>query len=126
VQNIINNQVIEQENARPLSPVGNVRCNYNLDSNNRINYMDKKQILKWLEELTNKVKRYDDKTPRTGAVPPTEKEKREFAKLLPKITVVPATKLYADLTPFFCHIHKKTPLTRIRGKVRVCSKCDIK
>lgn len=90
------------------------------------------QILKWLDEekqmvgwratnaemyittyinnafdrIANKVKRYDDKAPRTGATPPTEKEKKEFAKL------------------FKC---KKCKSKKVRSsKGLVCSKCDIK
>jgi hypothetical protein len=73
-----------------------------------------------LDKIAKKVKNYKEKAPRTGFKPPTEKEKKDFGELFEGI------KQTLPQSFFNCPKHKKTPLTRIRGKARVCSKCDIK
>lgn len=74
------------------------------------------RCIKEILEANNEEK----KAPRTGFPKPTEKEKRDFGDLLESI------KHTAPQSFFNCPKHKSTPLTRVRGKVRICSKCDIK
>lgn len=95
--------------------------------------MNKKNLealIKGLNKLLDDLE--DNKAPRTGFSVATEEEEKEFIKSLnipekrkqSRELIKVLTK--STLAQPNCLKHKSTPLTRVRSKARICSKCEIK